>query len=85
MNFDAVSTYYKRTESLKKTTAHFNISMGKCRKILITTGDFSSPLSITVSQLLSQGMSPKEIEKKLNKSRTAINGYIPYSKGEYDT
>ncbi len=83
MTFDSVASYYRRTGSLKQTTIHFNISMGKCRKILITTGDYSSPLSIQILKLLEQGLSEPEICEKLGKSKSTINSHIPYSKGAY--
>lgn len=83
MNYSSVSSYYKQTESIKRTAEHFNISVGKCRKILITSGDFSSPLSLKISELIDAGKTTKEIMDLLGKSNSTVNAHIPYSKGLY--
>ncbi len=82
--FEKVATHYRSTGSLRETSSFFGFSLGKCRKILITTGDYSSPLSLKVAGLLEEGQSPEEISSELGISNAAVNSYLPYSKGIYN-
>lgn len=59
----------------------FGISRIKVRKILVTTGDISSPAGIT--SLLASGLKIDEIAQKLNMSKSTVNSWIGYSKGVY--
>jgi hypothetical protein len=84
MTFDEVSRFYNSGESIKSTARHFKISETKCRKILITTGDYYSALSKEISELLSHGLTMQEIGCALGKSASAISSNTPYSKCEYN-
>lgn len=79
---DVLNTY-KKTDSIKETSKIHEISEQKVRKILITKGVYSTPLSDKINTLRDQGLTPTEISKKLNISRAAVNSYMPYSKGQY--
>lgn len=85
MTFDEVSRYYNSGGSIKATARHFQISETKCRKILITTKDYFTPLSKEISKLLLRGLTMQEIGCVLGRSRASINSNTPYSKGEYNS
>lgn len=57
----------------------FGISRIKVRKILITTGDITSP----IFSLIAQGLSTAEVAQKLNLSKSTVNSWVGYSKGVY--
>lgn len=85
MTFEDVSAYYLTCgKALNQTADHFGISKNKARKILITTGDFVSPLSARVSALLEAGMSTAEIAEELHMREKTIEDYVPYRKGVYN-
>lgn len=82
-SMDDVLKTYNATGSIKETAKIYEISEQKVRKILITKGVYSTPLSDKINKLRDQGLTPTEISKKLNISRAAVNSYMPYSKGQY--
>lgn len=61
----------------------FGISRLKVRKILITTGDISNPLTARIEGLLAEGKSVGDICSKLRMSKSTVNSLIPYIKGAY--
>ena len=61
----------------------FGISRLKVRKILITTGDYVSPMTKEILQLKAQGKRAEEICEILEISRSTLNSYLPYEKGVY--
>lgn len=84
MRFDDVSSFYRANDSLRQTAMHFGISEGKCRKILITTGDYRSPRTDEILRLVDAGLSLEDISRELSIGISAINAHLPYSKGEYN-
>ena len=61
----------------------FGISRLKVRKILITTGDYKSPMTEEILRLKEQGKKPGEICEMLGIGRSTLNSYLPYEKGVY--
>lgn len=74
---------YNAVVSIKKVAALFRISEQKVRKILIDAGEYESDMSVQVKDLSEQGFSVEDIADKLGVSKSAVSGYLPYSKGLY--
>lgn len=74
---------YNTEGSIKKVAALFRISEQKVRKILIDAGEYESDMSMQVKDLYRQGFSVEDIADKLGVSKSAVSGYLPYSKGLY--
>ena len=62
----------------------FGISRLKVRKILITTGDVTYPMTRTIQEFLAAGKSKTEICKLLNVAIATLNSMLPYEKGVYN-
>lgn len=84
-SMDDVLNAYNKTGSIKETSRICKISEQKVRKVLITKNAYSTPLSDKISSLSDRGLTPLEISKKLNISRAAVNSYMPYAKGVYNS
>lgn len=74
---------YSVENSIKKVAALFRISEQKVRKILIDANLYESDMSVQVKDLYEQGFSVEDIADKLGVSKSAVSGYLPYSKGLY--
>ena len=74
---------YNTEGSIKKVAALFRISEQKVRKILIDANLYESDMSVQVKDLYEQGFSIEDIADKLGVSKSAVSGYLPYSKGLY--
>ena len=87
--FTAVLRLSEQGHSLKKISRSLCISECKTRKILVTLGSYDSPRYRQISQLLKDGKTQDEICELLKLSSSAVNSYIPYSRGmqnaEYPT
>ncbi len=78
--FREVSEYYrgKGKSSILDTAEHFSLNRNKIRKILITTGDISYPLTDEALILKRMGYSIGEIAEKLGVSTATVSVYMPY-------
>ncbi len=78
--FKEVSEYYRGTEngSILDTAEHFKINRNKVRKILITTGDITYPLTEKALELKRKGYRTEEIAEKLGVSAATVSTYMPY-------
>ena len=85
MTFEQVASYYEKSGSIRDTAQNFNISHGKCRKILLTVGVLSSPVSDAVAKLYANGLSVEQISEQLGIKPSAVNANLPYQKGMYDS
>lgn len=74
---------YNAECSIKKVAAMFRISEQKVRKVLIDAGEYESDRAGEVKDLYEQGFSVEDIADKLGVSKSAVSGYLPYSKGLY--
>ena len=74
---------YNTEGSIKKVAALFRISEQKVRKVLIAAGEYESDMSVQIKDLYEQGFSVEDIADKLGISKSAVSGYLPYSKGLY--
>ena len=74
---------YNTECSIKKVAAQFRISEQKVRKILIDAGEYESDMSVQVKDLYEKGFRVEDIADKLGVSKSAVSGYLPYSKGVY--
>lgn len=85
MTFEQVADYYIASGSIRDTAQKFNISCGKCRKILLTAGVLSSSVSSAVVRLREEGLTSEQIAEQLSIKRSAVNANTPYSKGIYNS
>ena len=54
------------------------------RKILVTTGYYSTKVSRKVQELYEQGCTIQEIMEQTGLKRASVHGYLPYTKGNYN-
>lgn len=82
--FTSVLRLYEQERHIKVVAKRLNISEQKVRKILITAGAWSSPLSESIASLSKSGKSVDEIAENLGISRNAVLSYMPYDRGMQD-
>ncbi len=82
---EEVAAYFRETRtqtnpqgSIRDTAIQFGINRNKVRKILITTGDITSPITEKAKALRTQGMSITEIAQELGISVATVSMYLPY-------
>lgn len=69
---------FKEEGSIIATARHFGINRNKVRKILVTTGDVSYPLTEKAVKLRKEGCKIDEIADKLGVSKATVSTYLPY-------
>ena len=75
------SRRYKLTRdsrSINETASHFHITRSKAMKMLITMEFFSTPVSRSVQELRTQGMSIKQIAEELGVSVGTVSSNLSY-------
>lgn len=70
--------------SLREVADHFDISILKARKILITAGMYSTYLSRLVQTFYESGKTIPEIMELIGLSRAFVHSYLPYFKVVYN-
>lgn len=75
--------YYRSCGSIRQTASHFEISPQKCRRLLISSGDWQSPAASRILDLWDQGLSAADIASLLGMRLKTVQAYIPYTKGAY--
>lgn len=83
MKVDEVLKQYRMTKSIKHTSRLLNTSEAFVRKVLISQGVVSTPLSRRVAELAQMGMSSKDIASTLGISLSAVNVNRPYKRMSY--
>ena len=85
-----VSRYYRETVSaecpdgsIRDTAIYFNLNRNKIRKILITTGDITNPITEDAMKLRQSGVKIVEIAERLGVSTATVSTALPYD-GKYD-
>ena len=82
---DAVwNNIMKGYPTINETAAHFDITPGKVRKLLITGGCYNTSLYKTVSRLKEEGKSGEEIGEALNLKPGTVRTYFPYERVIYN-
>ena len=81
-----VAEYYESTKddpdaegSIRETAIHFDINRVKVRKILITEGLLSSPITENAVHMRADGMTIQEIASALGISASTVSTYLPYT------
>ena len=82
---EQVAAYFRSTRSplepngsIRRTAARFGLNRNKIRKILITMGEWESPITEDAIALREQGLSIKEIAKTLGVSTATVSTALPY-------
>lgn len=65
--------------SIQDTAQHFNINRAKVRKILISAGLISSPITEAAMALRERGLTVQEIAAALGYSASTVSMYLPYT------
>ena len=90
--FTAVSDSYKSPTADEAVGGHkkmelvaeeFEISRLKVRKILITTGDYSSAATREAARLRGEGLKTTQIAEKMNIAACTVTSLLPYEKIVY--
>lgn len=81
----AVSRLYEQGISIKQIERRKLCSAQKATKILITTGQYSTPQTKQIAKLRAEGLSTKEIAQQLNMAPKSVSARSPYVKGLYLT
>lgn len=74
---------YKANNSIRATAAAADICESAIRKVLITSGEYTSPRMVKIVELQKRGMTTKEIAAELGVKESTIKCYLPYSRGSY--
>ena len=82
--FDDRKERSKDAPSIRDVANAMDTTPLKVRKILITTGHYSTDLSRKVQSLREQGCSIQQIMKQTGLKRASVHAYLPYSKGSYN-
>lgn len=82
-DIERINACYKSCGSIKQTAAELGFGCGKVRKALITTGAYTSDLSVIIADLRENGLSNKQIAEKLHVSSSTVDAHSPYTKGSY--
>lgn len=87
--FTSVLRLHEQGLSIKQIARQLQISEQKARKILITAGAWSSPLSDQIQTMRKGGKTVEQIAAALGITRNAVLSYTPYDRGmknaEYPT
>ncbi|WMC92266.1 hypothetical protein [Kineothrix sp. MB12-C1] len=82
--FDDRKECSKDAPSIRDVANAMDTTLLKIRKILITTGHYSTNLSRKVQSLREQGCSIQQIMKQTGLKRASVHAYLPYSRGSYN-
>lgn len=77
--FDDREERSKDAPSIRDVANAMDTTPLKIRKILITTGHYSTELSRKVQSLREQGCSIQQIMKQTGLKRASVHAYLPYS------
>ena len=69
---------------LRGVADHFNITLIKARKLLITGGKYSTYLSREVQEMYASGKSIQEIMRKTGLKKSSVYSYLPYNHLAYN-
>lgn len=80
----AVIRLYEQGEPIKRIAHRLSLSEGKVKKILITAGLYSTPLTKDIAARAKAGQTVDEIAAALGMSKNGVLNNMPYSKGMYN-
>ncbi|MBO5569712.1 MAG: hypothetical protein J6A79_12375 [Clostridia bacterium] len=69
--------------SLNEVARSMDITILKARKLLISSGIYTTELSRSVQRMKSEGKTNTDIMTALGLSKASVNSYLPYEKGAY--
>lgn len=80
---DTAAEIYRATGELGATARELSLPPNKVKKLLITGNIIFYPETEQIQELLRQGKTMEEIRHEMGLSHSAINTYLPYTKGVY--
>lgn len=80
---DTAAEIYRATSELGATARELSLPPNKVKKLLITGNIIFYPETEQIQELLRQGKTMEEIRHEMGLSHSAINTYLPYTKGVY--
>lgn len=80
---DVISIIYDSTKSIRKTAVKLGVSCSRIKKVLISSGIYSTARSREIEELYSSGMEATDIADTLKISRSCVNLYLPYTRPNY--
>ena len=77
--FESTKSEAEPEGSIRETAQHFMVNRSKVRKILISAGLISSPITEAALALRRQGLTVKETAAELGISASTVSMYLPYT------
>jgi FixJ family two-component response regulator len=74
---------YKVAGNIRTTAKNCGVSEQTARKILITAGEYISPITIQIASMIEQGKTVEKIAAELDMKPKTVQSYMPYRKGSY--
>ena len=81
-NQDIIDSY-AATQSLRKTSAECGVSIQIVRRILASSGIYTSNLTETINRMHSGGKSVEEIALHLGIRTDSVRAHLPYTRSSY--
>ena len=79
----AVIRLYKQGLKPKVISDRLHLSAPKVKRILITSGLYSTPRTEEIAAMRRQGMTVEQIAEELGITVAAVQAHLPYIKGHY--
>lgn len=81
-NQDIIDSY-AANQSLRKTSAECGVSIQIVRRILASSGIYTSNLTETINQMHRAGKNVEEIALHLNIRTDSVRAHLPYTRSSY--
>ena len=83
MTAEEIVALYRRLDSIKAVSKQTRISAQAVRKILVSSGEYSSERCEEICSMRALGMSIDNIAAKLGITRKTVLSYLPYTRNPY--
>lgn len=76
--YEKICAKYEELGTMNAVMRAYDIDMAQVRKCLITAGVYKSVTYVRIRALQDQGLTPKEIRRRLSISKTCYSANTPY-------